>query len=87
MKNLTKCNVLNTFALKNNEKFAHHSLEKMCPWFLASTIPVLGARMSVLEKSVVGLGLGFFRVFGLDLEGCVLDSTSANYPIDLSTDD
>ena len=42
IKNLTKCNILNTFVLKNNGKFADHNLEKLCPWYLASTIPVLG---------------------------------------------
>ena len=38
---------------------------------LALSIPALG-----LEKSVLGLGLGFFRIIGLGFERCVLDSTS-----------
>ena len=38
---------------------------------LALSIPVLG-----LEKSVLGLGLGFFCIIGLGFERCVLDSTS-----------
>ena len=59
MKSLAKCNVLNTFALKNAEKFADYDLENLCLWSL-----------------VLGLGLGFFRVLGL--EGCVLNSTSGS---------
>ena len=55
IKNLTNCIILKTFALKNNEKFADHNLEKLCPWSLA-----LASRGSVLEKSVHGLGLRFF---------------------------
>ena len=35
------------------------------------SIPVLG-----LEKSALGLDLGFFCIIGLDFERCVLDSTS-----------
>ena len=44
MKNLTKCNILKTFPLKNNGKFADLDLEKQCPWSLAlaSTISVPG---------------------------------------------
>ena len=42
----------------------------LCPWSLASSIPVLG------------LGLGFFCVLGLGLELCVLDSISGNYFIE-----
>ena len=46
LKNLTKCNILKTFAFKNNEKFADHDLQKICFWSLdsASTIPVLGLK-------------------------------------------
>ena len=51
IKNLTKCNILSTFAFKNYGKFTQYNLEKLCPWFLAS-------KERVLEKSV--LGLGFF---------------------------
>ena len=50
MKNLTKCDILNTFALKNNENLPIIIFEKLCPWFLA-----LASRGSVLEKSVLGL--------------------------------
>ena len=32
--NLTKCNILKTFELKNNGKYTYHNLEKLCPWFL-----------------------------------------------------
>ena len=39
---LTECNILNTCARKDNGNFANHNLEKLCPWFLASSIPVLG---------------------------------------------
>ena len=38
---------------------------------LALSISVLG-----LEKSVLGLGLGFFCIIGLGFERCVLYSTS-----------
>ena len=60
IKNLTKCNILNTLAFKHYGKFADHNLEKFCPRSLA-----LASRGSVLKKSVPGLGL----------ERCVLDST------------
>ena len=65
-KNLTKCNILKTFALKNNGKFADHNLEKLWPRSLALAYRAprpflsLASRGSVLEKSVLGLGLGFF---------------------------
>ena len=45
IKNLViQCIILNTCKLENNEKFANHNLEKLCPWSLAlaSTIPVFG---------------------------------------------
>ena len=42
MQNLTTCNILNTFALKNHGKFADNNFEKLCSWPLALTIPVLG---------------------------------------------
>ena len=51
-------------------------LEHSCPWpraFLS-----LASRGSVHGKAVIGLGLGFFCVFSLGFELCVLDSTSAN---------
>ena len=35
IKNLTKCNILSTFALKNHGKFTGHNLEKLCPRSLA----------------------------------------------------
>ena len=46
IKNLAKCNILKTFALKNNGKLVNHNLEKLCSWSLAlaSTIPVLGLK-------------------------------------------
>ena len=49
----------------------------LCPWSLAlaSSIPVLGLESVYPRKAVLGLGLGFFCVLGL--EPCVLDSTSA----------
>ena len=53
IKNLTKCNILSTFALKNYVKFTDHNLGKLCPQSFTS-------RGSVLEKLVLGLGLGFF---------------------------
>ena len=42
IKNLTKCNILSTFELKNYGKITDHDLEKLCPRSLATTIPVLG---------------------------------------------
>ena len=74
IKNLTKCNILSTLALKNFGKFTYHNLGKLCPRSLASTIFVLGLERAVLEKSVLSLGLGFFWVLGL--ERWVLDSSS-----------
>ena len=49
---------------------------RLCPWSLslASSIPSLASRVSVLEKAVLGLASDFFCVLGL--EPCVLDSTS-----------
>ena len=76
IKNLTKCNISSTFAPKNFGKSTYHNLGKLCPRSLASTISVLGLERAVLEKSVLSLGLGFFWVFGLGLERCVLNSSS-----------
>ena len=44
IKNLTKCIILSTFALRNYGKFVNHVLEKLYPRFLAlaSTVPVFG---------------------------------------------
>ena len=44
IKNLTKCNILSTFALKNYRKFIDYNLEKLSPrsLALAATICVLG---------------------------------------------
>ena len=53
IKKFTKCNISNNCALKNNGKFTDYNLKKLYPWFLA-------LRESVYEKSVLGLGLGFF---------------------------
>ena len=55
VKNLTKCNILKTFAPKNNEKFADHNFKKLYPLSLAlaSTIHVLGLKKVCPQK--VGL--------------------------------
>ena len=72
-----------------NTFFCGNRLKKFCEdlfYFLESTCAcVLGpwpraflslaSRVSVLGKTVLGLGLGFFCVLGLGLEPCVLDST------------
>ena len=62
IKNLTKRNILSTFALKNNGKFTNQNLEKVCLWFWPRPRPFLSlaSRRSVLKKSVLGPGLGFF---------------------------
>ena len=65
IKNLTKCNILKTLALKNNGKFAEHN-EKNCvlgPWPWSRAFLLLASRGFVLEKSVLGLVLGFFSSF------------------------
>ena len=49
----------------------------LCPWPWPRAFLSLASRVSVLGKAVLGLGLGFFCVLGL--EPCVLDSTSAKY--------
>ena len=54
--------------LKNFCDFGEHL--RLCPWSLAS-------RVSVLGKAVLGLGLVFFCVLGL--EPCVLNSTSVSH--------
>ena len=59
-------------------------LESTCacvhgPWPWPRAFLSLASRVFVLEKAVLGLGLGFFCVLGLGLEPCVLDSTSAVY--------
>ena len=56
-------------------------LENTCtcvlgPWPWPRAFLPLALRVSVLGKAVLGLGLGFFCVLGL--EPCVLDSTSAD---------
>ena len=43
---------------------------------LVLSIPVLGLERVCPRRAVLGLGLGFFCVFGLGLEPCVLDQTS-----------
>ena len=50
IKNLTKCNISRTFALKNYGKFVDHNLEKLCPQCLALTIPVFGLERFCLRK-------------------------------------
>ena len=64
-------------------KFCGDRLKNFCEdlffWrALALVSLALVSRVSVLENAVLGLGLGFFCVFGLGLglEPCVLDSTS-----------
>ena len=66
---------------KNFEDLFFGEHLRLCSWSLASSIPVLGLRGSVLGRAVVGLGLGFFCVLGLGLEPCVLDSTSAGHVV------
>ena len=51
IKNLTKCNILGAFTLKNYWKFADYNLEKFCPRSLASTIPVLGLKKVCPQKA------------------------------------
>ena len=60
--------------------FLFFFLESTCacvlgPWPWPRAFLSLASRVSVLRKAVLGLGLGFFCVLGL--EPCVLDSTSA----------
>ena len=59
IKNLTKCNILSTFALKNYGKFTDYNLEKLCPRSSALSNPVLGLER-VCPRKVLGFGLGFF---------------------------
>ena len=42
IKNLTKCNIFSTFALRNYGKITDQILEKLCSRPLASSIPLLG---------------------------------------------
>ena len=60
IKNIIKCNVLKTFALKNIGKFACHILEKLRPQSLAWTIAVLGLERVCPRKVVLSLALEFF---------------------------
>ena len=48
---------------------------RLCPWPSPRAFLSLTSRGSVLKRAVLGLGLGFFRVLGL--EPSVLDSSSA----------
>ena len=50
IKNLTKCNILSTFAQKNYGKFTGYNLEKLCPQSLASTTPVLSLERVCPQK-------------------------------------
>ena len=51
MKNLRKCNILYTFALKNNREFAEQKLlERLSFWSLASTIFVLSLERVCSQK-------------------------------------
>ena len=79
IKNLMKCNILNTFAFKSYGKFANHNIEKLYLWSLAmamaSTIPVLGLKSVCFRKiSPLRWRRIFFEPFGLEL--CVLYYTS-----------
>ena len=53
---------------------------RLCPWPRPRAFLSLASRGSVLGKTVLGLGLGFFCVLGLGLglEPSVLDSTTTN---------
>ena len=64
MKNLTKCNILKAYALRNNEKFADHNLEScvLSPWPWPRPFLSLASRGSVLEKSVLGLKFVFMSL-------------------------
>ena len=52
IKNLTKYNILSTFAFKNYRKFVNHNLEKLCSrsFGLVSTIPVFGLERICFRK-------------------------------------
>ena len=65
IKNLAKCNILSTFALKNYGKFTPHNLEKLCPRCLASTISVLGLE-GVCSLKVSPWPQIFFESFALN---------------------
>ena len=65
IKKLNKLQYLKTFAVKNNEKYADHNLEKLCPCL-----------ERVCHRKVGPWPWIFVRVHSL--EGCVLDSISVH---------
>ena len=75
IKNLTKCNILKTFALKNYGNFADHNLEKYVFLVVGLDHSCLWPREGLFSKSL-SLASDFFRILGLGFVGCVLDSTS-----------
>ena len=48
--------MISNFANKNYRKFTDDNLEKLCPWSLASTIPVLGLEKVCPENLALGQG-------------------------------
>ena len=58
--------------LRDDLFFRNHFLA--CPWYLASSILILGLE---IEKSVFGLGLGFFFLV-LGIQRWILDSNSGS---------
>ena len=73
----TKRNILSTFVFKNYGKFTNNSLEKLCPWSLASTIPVLGLERVLPQK--VGPWPWVFLSLWPWPRSCVFDSTSGSH--------
>ena len=69
-----------TIVRENNGKFVNHKLENyvLGPWLWPRPFPFLASRGSVVEKSVLGLSLGFFFLGFSALAPNVvfLDSTS-----------
>ena len=62
IKNLTKCYILNTLAFKNMESLPTIILKNCVfgPWSWHRPLMPMASKWSVLEKSVLGLGLRFF---------------------------
>ena len=60
---------------KTFEDFFFEKQLRLCPWYLASSIPVLGLE-SVCPRKGCPWPWIFFCVLSLGLEPCVLDSTS-----------
>ena len=51
IKNLTKCNILKTFALKNDRKFADRNLGKLCRLSLALASKVVSSTPRLLRSA------------------------------------